>query len=290
MFNYAENDPTKQFGTEIMGEQWKDLVLSKAPNLADYNWWLVPGRYAYDGRPTIVWTHVEHTNPFSNDLDSWYSLIEKFVFVSHWQMRQYVEKLDIEETKCVVLKNAITPILPHTKPTDVINLYYNAEEHRGLPLLLSAFTSLPDDDIRLHIYRNVVDNPIPEDPRIIIHGKVSNEEMKKDLEQMHIFAYPCLFPEVSCISLIEAMSAGCYCIHSNYGALPETAMSLTHMYNYNKNPYIHFNTFAEELKKGIEVVRTGAWDPRIQIEAVNKAYSWETRIPEWMAFAEKLRP
>ena len=128
VFNYAENDPTKQFGTEIMGERWKELVLSKATELANYNWWIVPGGHQYDGRPTICWTHVEHTNPFHQDLDNWYSTINQFVFVSHWQMRQYVEKLGVEESRCTVLKNAIDPIPAHTKPTDVINLYFNAEE------------------------------------------------------------------------------------------------------------------------------------------------------------------
>jgi len=289
MFIYAEDDPTRQFGTEIMGNQWKELVLSKAPHLENYNWWIVPGRYEYDGRPTIVWTHVEHTNDFSNDVKYWYSAISQFVFVSNWQMRKYVENLDIEEIKCTVLKNAITPIPKHTKPKNVINIYYNSEEHRGLPLLLIAFTNIKDDDVRLHIYRNVVDTPIPEDPRIILHGKVSNAEMKKDLQQMHIFAYPCLYPEVSCICLIEAMSAGCYCIHSNYGALPETSLSLTHMYNYNKNPYIHFNIFVEELRAGINAVRSGSWNPQVQISAINSAYSWEKRLPEWMKFADRLK-
>jgi glycosyltransferase involved in cell wall biosynthesis len=288
VFNYAENDPTKQFGTEIMGQRWKELVLSQAPKLTDYNWWIVPGKYAYDGRPTIVWTHVEHTNPFHQDLDYWYSILNQFVFVSHWQMRQYVEKLNIEESKCTVIKNAIDPIPSHVKPsTDIINIYYNSEEHRGLPLVISALGMIDDPNIKLHIYRDVVDTPIPKDPRIILHGKVSNEEMKKELEQMHIFAYPSLFPEVSCISLLEAMSAGCYCIHSNYGALPETAMSLTHMYNYNKNPYIHFETFVQELKKGINNVRSG-WDSSIQIQAVNKAYSWDARVSEWLSFAQKI--
>jgi glycosyltransferase involved in cell wall biosynthesis len=37
-----------------------------------------------------------------------------------------------------------------------------------------------------------------------------------------MYVYPSIFEETSCISLLESMAAGLYCISTNYGALFET--------------------------------------------------------------------
>jgi glycosyltransferase involved in cell wall biosynthesis len=56
-------------------------------------------------------------------------------------------------------------------------------------------------------------------------------------------------------SLIEAMSAGCLCVHSNLGGLPDTAGGLTMMYDLNEDLNAHANVFAGYLSHAIEHVR-----------------------------------
>ena len=59
------------------------------------------------------------------------------------------------------------------------------------------------------------------------HGFVSNPNLMKHLvEKANIFVYPCIWHETSCIAMIEAMKAGCFVVHPNFGALTETGMNL----------------------------------------------------------------
>jgi len=50
------------------------------------------------------------------------------------------------------------------------------------------------------------------------------------------------------------MSAGCMCVHPNYGALPDTSGQLTLQYQYQDNPNDHANIFAFYLEHAINNV------------------------------------
>jgi glycosyltransferase involved in cell wall biosynthesis len=70
---------------------------------------------------------------------------------------------------------------------------------------------------------------------VTYHGHKDNKTVLEHLENSHIFLYPCVWKETSCISLIEAIRAGCLAIHPNYGALAETAASTTLLYDYSED-------------------------------------------------------
>ena len=73
------------------------------------------------------------------------------------------------------------------------------------------------------------------------HGVVSNDEVLEALDKSHIFLYPNVWKETSCIALIEAVKSQVICIHPNYGALPETASNATIMYDWNEDINAHAN-------------------------------------------------
>jgi hypothetical protein len=50
------------------------------------------------------------------------------------------------------------------------------------------------------------------------------------------------------MALMEAMSANLLCIHSSYGALPETSFGFNHMYNYVDDWTNHANSLYQALK------------------------------------------
>ena len=67
-------------------------------------------------------------------------------------------------------------------------------------------------------------------PQMTYHGFKPNNIVRNALQKAHIFAYPSIWMETSCIALMEAMSAGLMCVHPNLAALPETAaVSYTHL-------------------------------------------------------------
>jgi glycosyltransferase involved in cell wall biosynthesis len=282
----------KQFGTEQTADIWKEKVLPLVPDFETYNWNLLPGKFTPDLRFTVAWVHLEVNESVFAIINSGNSSINAYLFVSNWQAQHYLSYFPfIDEKRVFVVKNAIEPIPKHTKPsTEVINITYNADQYRGLNVLFKSLKYLKTTHpVKFHIYRNIDSITIPKDDRLVFHGRVEHDVLRKDLENMHIYAYPCTWLETSCISLMEALSAGCYCLTSNYGALIETGIGFTHQYQYIPDLEEHAKVFAKELDLAIENYLNG-WDSTNQINAANQVFGWEQRVKDWVKLGEELKP
>ena len=55
------------------------------------------------------------------------------------------------------------------------------------------------------------------------------------MHRYHIFAYPNIWEETSCISAIEALGSGLHAIVTNYGALYETCSEWPTYVQYDRN-------------------------------------------------------
>ena len=234
---------------------------------------------------------------------------DKFVFVSNWQMEKYNEVRGVEYNRSTVIKNSIVPI-DTTKRTksDKIRLIYHTTPHRGLQLLVPAFVELckRHDDITLDVYSSFKiygweqrDAQYQElfdicrnHPNIKYHGTVSNDEIREALLSADIYAYPSIWKETSCLSLIEAMSAGLLCIHPNLAALSETSMGLTWMYQWNEDANAHAGGFMQVLHQGIEVMRNQREaieaDLKLQKIQVDRVHGWNNKANEWKALLESI--
>ena len=259
----------------------------------------------------VYWTHNippqmgirEVSEQKALHIDNRWKYVDNIVFVSDWQKQRYNEYFKFSEAdqkRFTVLRNAITPIAPHTKPTDKIRLIYMSVPERGLAMLYDVFEKIaPKYNIELEVFssykiygipnadqvhRRVLDK-VKAHPKIKYHGTVSNQQIHQALQRAHIFAYPSTFLETSCMSLIEAMSAGCICVHPDLAALPETAAGYTNMYEFNKNRAIHAEVFQAALEKAISQVGR---DMSTQQSYVNNLYSWDTRIQEWNTYLKGL--
>ena len=166
------------------------------------------------------------------------------VFVSYWQRDRFIDKFGIPYDKCHVIENAVElESIKRNKKFDTINLVYHTTPHRGLALLQPIWKELRDEfgsKITLDIFSsfNVYGRQDDESVKKTLahlsdmdgvksHGFVSNPNLMKHLvEKANIFVYPCIWHETSCIAMIEAMKAGCFVVHPNFGALTETGMNL----------------------------------------------------------------
>ena len=159
------------------------------------------------------------------------------------------------------------------------------------PIKLHVFSSFnlygwPERDEQ---HKQILDQ-CKDHPDIVYHGSVSNEEMRKHLEEMHILAYPSVWPETSCLVLMESMSARLACVHSSFAGLPETAANWTLMYPVHEEPNQHAQIFAQQLYNAVMMLDDEAFQTRLEMQKqyCDAFYNWETRAMQWKSFLESL--
>jgi UDP-glucose:(glucosyl)LPS alpha-1,2-glucosyltransferase len=207
----------------------------------------------------IMYCHDLAEDPENKILiDGGWDKFDHFVFVTAWQRDQYIMAYGLPYSMCSVIPNAVEKRYEaEEKNTETIKFIYHTTPHRGLELLYPAIDALSKEysNIHLDVYSSFAiygwvqrDEPyndlfkkIHEHPNMTYHGSVPNKQVLKALDDAHIFLYPNIWKETSCIALIEAIKSGCVCIHPNYGALPETAANSTIMYDYEEDPTKHAN-------------------------------------------------
>ena len=285
-------------GTELMQEA---LYNNLPADLLQY-FQIIPSRVREvdDSKIKIYWLHDLPGDPESEHLKAGgWNRFDKLVFVSNWQMQAYQKHYGLPWYKCVVLHNAIEPIPYVEKPKDKIKLIYHTTPHRGLNILVSAFDNLCKefDNIELDVYSSFKiygweqrDEPYKElfdfcraHPQINYHGSVPNSEIRTALQQAHIYAYPNTWQETSCISLLEAMSAGLFCVHPNYGALYETAANWTWMYQWQDNLRDHTKMFYELTSNAIRMYNHNDTTKTLQAQKayIDAFYGWQNRKNQW---------
>jgi glycosyltransferase involved in cell wall biosynthesis len=253
-------------GTEMM----RDRLLSAVPsNLLDkFAIHFSRPRQIYGDVKNIFYAHDLAADPENKLLhNGGWQKFAKLVFVSHWQRDQYISMYGIPYYMCTVIENAIETEYQYTKrPDGPIRFIYHTTPHRGLELLYPIFDALSKEFPNIHLdvyssfeiygwkerdkpYERLFEN-LKSHPKITYHGTKSNQEVLAALKKSHIFLYPCVWVETSCIAMIEAIKCGCTVIHSNLGALPETAGGATLMYDYTEDVNVHANT-AHRLTRAI---------------------------------------
>lgn len=281
-----------------------------------------------ENKKIIYWVHSDpdqneqilnlmKVNPKPLANNGWNNF-HKIVFISYYQMEKWVNRYNIPKNHCVVIKHAIKPIEYQEKIKNKIILVYHSNPQRGLSLLVDVFEKLCEEynNIELKVYSswtiyNDPNHPFLKDcfrwqkeyensdlyQRLEKHSKihnigyVSNEKLKKSLASSHIFAYPNIMPETFCLSLLEAMGAGCLCVHPNFGCLPETASNWTMMYDYHEKIAQHKEIFYRKLKNAIEIVNQRETQEHLkkQKEYVDYLFNWNKRTQDWINLLETLK-
>jgi UDP-glucose:(glucosyl)LPS alpha-1,2-glucosyltransferase len=296
-------------GTELM---MRALYDGRLPRELLQEFQIIPGRVRDldSNKIRLLWMHDLPNDPESQHLaDGGWSKFHKLVFVSQFQMQAYIQHFNIPWSKCVVMSNAINPLEQiKDKPTDKIKIIYHSTPHRGLNILYSVFEKLAENqpDIELDVYSSFSlygweerDESFKElfdlinvHPQCNYYGAVSNEDVRAAVSQSHIFAYPSIWPETSCLCLMEAMSAGALCVHPNYAALPETAANWTLMYQWQDDINAHANMFYGCLGTAIDLIRTDRDNTNMRLGNqkgyVDLFYGWELRTRQWKAMLESM--
>ena len=234
--------------------------------------------------------------------------LDYIVFNSNWNFEKFQYQFKIPESKSLVIKNAIEKIDFHEKPKDKINLVYHTTPWRGLIHLLKVFKRLNLQNTELNIcsstiiygkkfdsilgkkYENIFEE-CKNTKNVNYLGFVENNKIIELLKNMHIYSFPSIWPETSCISAIEAMAAGCEIVTSNLGALYETCAPFATFVGFDSN----FDNFEKKYQKVLENSIKNFWSKenqkkiQLQQEVINLTYSWAARSKEWISFFEEAR-
>jgi glycosyltransferase involved in cell wall biosynthesis len=235
----------------------------------------------------------------------------KLVFSSNWQYQQFRDYLGVPYSlQSTVIETGVEPIPLVEKPKDKIRMIYTSTPHRGLEILVPVFEVLAQKypNIELDVFssfgiygsqweqRNKPYEQIFErckaHPQINYHGWASNEVVREAYQRAHIFAYPCIWPETSCRSLIEAMSAGCLAVHPNFSALTDTSGGLTVQYDGDHSDMnAHANYFAHTLMYAIENVQRNDLSNMLTYvkSYADTRFSWTTVIHKWKSLINSLK-
>ncbi len=251
-------------------------------------------------QPNLYPWFKDKTNHYKYD---WY------VFNSHWNFERFRITFDLPLNRCLVIKNGIDPTIKSKtrfpmkdKP---IRIIHHCTPWRGLSVLLGAMQLIKNPKITLDVFSNTElygkefhekndkeYQPLYEQAKKLDNvnyiGYKSHEYILERMHEYNMFVYPSVWEETSCISLLEAMAAGCYSIVTNFGALYETGAEFAMYVPYDND----YRRLAQKFAQAIEAAAKTLHEPVIhqhlqsQINYTKSYYSWKKQAVSWNRFLE----
>jgi len=276
----------------------------------------------FDGKevdPNVINIYHQHLEASLQDMTKVFTedrmeTMDALVFISHWQYEDFLINFPwLDASKCHVIKNATSTFPEPNKSTDgKLKAIYTSTPFRGLKLMPEIWKRLDRDDIELDVYssleiygKNFADKvrenhgsefddlfeELDSIPGINYKGYVTNKEVKQACLDAHLYLYPSIIMETSCLSLMEAMAGGCAAVYTNIGALSETGSE----YGYPSLMSFDDDKLIDNFVKKTNFVCDNYWTQPVQeklkrqLSFYRENYSWEVRLKEWEALLKDLK-
>jgi glycosyltransferase involved in cell wall biosynthesis len=295
-------------GTETVSRYFHNNFFEKLPKLKNYLCLVLPGYVPDDileyPNKIILWMH-NTVDQFP--LESQKTLqelriknkIEHIITVSEFHKEIVSNFLKFPKEKISVVNNILVPLNFNNEKFinfKKIKIVHTSDPSRGMFTLIKSLQYI-DEDFDLEIY-NVFDPELDvdhnsnffklcNDERITFFGKTPKKVVMKALEESHIHAYPSNFIETFCLSQVEAMSAGLLCVYPKIGSLTEVSNGFGISYDFPLGQD-HSLIFSEKLKEAIKIVKNNFYDPKDQVNLINKKYSHDQIYSQWLEFHKKI--
>jgi UDP-glucose:(glucosyl)LPS alpha-1,2-glucosyltransferase len=263
-------------------------------------------------KPKVLWLQDLAQDPASACLrDATYrSQFNRIVCVSQWQAQQYNAVLQIPFGELTVVKNAVPRLTPDwaTKRNadDKLRFIYTSTPHRGLVLLAAAADALAKlrQDWQLDVYSSLniygwheqdkqfaeLYDQLRANPCVNYHGSQPNAVVRQAVLDAHVFVYPSIYMETSCMAIQEAMMAGCLALTTNLGALPETCAEWAWMFSVDENAEVIAQRTFDYMRQALEHYDDEFTQQTLRAQSVyfQKFWSFETRITQWKHLLESV--
>ena len=289
-------------GTETMARGFIKNILPEMKNITNYSNIIIPGHLpdvktvGITGEKYIFWIH--------NNIDQFNSTIikdiltnllvrkatKKIIAVSEYEKKIISNELGMDLNMIYVIPNAIELVTPNPnkfKKIDKVRLIHASTAERGMDILLKA-VPLIEEDFELNIFNDFYPDLSHRynldgvnDPRVNFYGKTPRKTLYKFFADAHIHAYPSTYPETSCLTQMEALSAGCYTVHTDLGALPETSLGYGTMIPFKE---LTPERYAKELTNAIRMIKENGYDYTQQVQDIHDNFTWDKAKQNWLAF------
>ena len=272
----------------------------------------VPEKIAlHPTKVNILWQKNSYDQP---NLAPWFqdksnhNKYDWYVFNSHWNYEKFRTYFHLPTEKCVVIKNGIEKIEPISttyKEGDPIKIIHQNTPWRGLNVLLGAMQLIKNPLITLDVYSSTevygknfyekndkyyqtLYEQAESLPNVNYIGYKPNEYIREHLKDYRMYVYPSIFEETSCISLLECMAAGLYCVVTNVGALFETGAEFPMYIPYSDNHKSLSQKFAQGIEAAAMSLKHEAINDHLkfQIDYTNKYYNWNKQGVSWTRFLQ----
>jgi len=298
-------------GTELQFEYLRKHVDAKLLNKVQICTSVPEQIPLHKNKINILWQKNSWDQP---NLKPWFedksnhSKYDWYVFNSNWNFEQFIKQFQLPTEKCLVIKNGVEkvdPIKTEYNKGKTVKIIHHCTPWRGLSVLLGAMQLVKNPLISLdvysstevygksfydqndHYYHELYDQA-RQLPNVNYIGYKSNEYIKKHIKNYRLFVYPSIWEETSCISLLEAMSAGLYCITTNLGALYETGSEFPMYVPYSNN----YRSLAKKFAESIDIAALSLHESgiknhlKMQKKFVNNFYDWKVKSNSWTRFLQ----
>jgi len=190
----------------------------------------------------VVWAHDAIVKPVARQLMSLMYKVDRLMVLSEFHREQLQRHLTVPDDRYVVTRNGVDLGLIDEAIAEVERdrnrVLYTSRPERGLEVLLEmwpelkrrrpgltlgvAFYENPGADAQMADYLTALRRAAESLPGVELLGALSKSDLYREIARAALVVYPAMFPEVSCISMLEAGACGTPVVASRYCALKET--------------------------------------------------------------------
>ncbi|MDR0355702.1 MAG: glycosyltransferase family 4 protein [Deltaproteobacteria bacterium] len=255
----------------------------------------------------VLWNHDTLDNP--QGLRAIHDEIDLCLVLSEFHRDNYLTRLPQLDERTIVTRNGLDFALLDQASAGVKKkpgkLIYASRPERGLKILLEQIwprLSRGRPDLRLHIcgYQlapELMDHSlaglydylsllISRDDKITDLGPLNKLDYYRHLAEAEMMAYPCVFPEVSCLAVLEAQAVGTAVLASDSFALSESVVMSEFKVPGRPLSMAYQNAYVD---KALKLLSDEKYREDLAMTAKTKIrsrYGWDVIAGEWLRIFE----
>ena len=261
-------------------------------------------------KASIVWNHDILPRQLAQQLNSLMFKVDRLFVLSEFHRSQFERRLSLPADRYEVTRNGVDLVgideAIEGVARDPERLLYTSRPERGLEQLLAMWPELkrrrpglklavahydnPGADAQMRAFLDRLHQTAEALPDVTFLGPLSKRELYREIAGSALVVYPATFPEVSCISALEAAACGTPMVASRYCALKESVVDGETGLLVPGDP--HTQEYQERFIAAVDCLwQEEDWLADMAEAArqrIEERYQWSDIAAEWEALFEQM--